>query len=75
MTEYSERQRFQNGYPTHDWTTRKNAEHLASRIKDYWNSRGFVSPKTEVTNISTGKGTFALTSDMVNGFPRNRKPT
>ncbi len=51
------------------------AVRLAARIRDYWAARGCtVSAGIEKVSIPTDKGRsplFAITSDLVNGLPRD----
>lgn len=71
---YPERERFPNGYPTRDWQSHRANEDLAKIIRRYWTNRGFEPPKITIIAVENyGKSTFAIGSDMVNGYPRKRK--
>lgn len=61
-------------YIEKDWSTEKNANELASKIREYWRNKG-MEVKTwldsSFVNRKSNNSTFwNVRSDMINGLPR-----
>lgn len=58
--------------PTRDWLAKTPAIQLAQQIEDYWAKQGKkVRTTVEEHKTQYGKFFYSITSDMVNGLPKN----